>query len=70
MKENHQTTKGNRTKEKYKINWKTRFTMAVITYINNHDRCPYTKCSNQKTPSARLDNKTQAHKMLPTREPL
>ena len=39
------------TKKKYKSNWKTRFKVAINTYLSipiNYLKCQRTKCSNQK----------------------
>ena len=46
--------------------------MAIKTYlfISNYFKCQWTKCSDQKTESGRLDNKTRTYSMLPTRDPL
>ena len=40
------------TKEKSRINWKTRFKRVINTkyiFINNYFKCQWNECSNQKT---------------------
>ena len=72
-KENHQTTKGKEKKKEEIQNQglnTRRFKMAINTYLSiitlnvNELNAPI------KRYSGRLDNKTRAYNMLPTRDPL
>ena len=49
---------------KQDLNWQ------YLSINNYYLKCQWTNCSNQKTQSGRLDKKTRAYNMLPTRDPL
>ena len=56
-----------RKKDKHRVNWKTRFKMAINTYLSiNYFKYQWTECSNQKTQSGKLDKKLRAYNALPT----
>ena len=70
IKGNHPTEKRKKgTKEKHRINWKTRFKMAINAYLSiitlniNGLKAPI------KRQSGRLVKKTSAYNMLPTKDP-
>ena len=71
IKGNHPTKKKERkekgTKEKHRTKWKTRLKGNKYILFNNYLKCQWNECSKQKTQSGRLDEKTRAYSMLPTR---
>ena len=74
-KENLQTTKGKRKRKEQRRNIKSKGEKKVWNgnkYISNNNflKCQWTKYSNQKTHSGRLDKRKRAYNMLPIRDPL
>ena len=73
-KENQQTIQG-KTKRKRNKEIQNQLENKVLNDnkyipINSYFKYKWTKCSNQKTKSVRLDTKTRAYNMLPIRDPL
>ena len=68
----NQTTKGKAKRKRINIKLTGKYNLKCnkFIFVSNYLKCQWTKCSNQKTQSSRLDWKNNSYNMLPIRDPL
>ena len=66
-----ETTQPKKKRKEEKINMESTGKQGLngnkYVSISNHIKCQWTKCSNQKTQSGRLDKKAKTYNLLSTR---